>query len=109
MACNNNESVIGRGTTSTLTFDFSFDASTVAAAWLNVEQLSSNTVIERELDTAIVYDKSLEWRLTQEETLRLSETGIVQVQVRWRLQDGTAGETPIFNVPPYGILREGVI
>ena len=109
MACNNNDSVIGRGTTPTLTFDFAFDASTVAAAGLNVEQLSSNTVIERNLDTAIAYEKSLEWRLTQEETLKLSETGIVQVQVRWRLQDGTAGETPIFNVPPYGILREGVI
>ena len=109
MSCNNNDSVIGRGTTPTIAFDFSFDASTVAAAGLNVEQPSSNTVIERDLDTAIAYEKSLEWRLTQEETLRLSETGIVLVQVRWRLQDGTAGETPIFSVPPYGILREGVI
>lgn len=85
------------------------DVSTIAAAWLTIKQGTSGTTISKNLASAIVGATSLSWTLTQEETLQIKDKGNVEVQCRYRLQDGTTGGSPVYNVPPCAILKDGVI
>lgn len=110
MSCNNNSTPLMRGSTPTITMTYkTVDVSDIVEAWLTIKQNASGTTINKELASAIVGEKSLEWTLTQEETLAIKTTGNVQIQCRYLLQDGTAGGSPIYNVSPYAILREGEI
>lgn len=110
MSCNNNSTTLMRGSTPTITMTYkTVDVSTIVEAWLTLKQNASDTTINKDLSSAIVGEKSLQWTLTQEETLAIKTSGNVQIQCRYLLQDGTAGGSSIYNVSPYAILREGEI
>lgn len=101
--------MIVRGTTPTIRFTFSeIDVASIRAAYLTIEQ-GGSTVIEKGLDEAAIGDGYLEWELTQEETIPLSEKSNVRIQCRYRLDDGRAYASEIYEMKPYEILKEEAI
>lgn len=100
--------MITRGTTPKLKFLFkTVDVSEMAVAYLTVEQ--GDLKIEKDLSAATVGDGYVEWELTQEETLQISADCNLKIQVRWKLDNGFAGASPINRVSPYEILKDGEI
>lgn len=100
--------MITRGTTPKLKFLFkTVDVSEIAVAYLTVEQ--GDLKIEKDLSAATVGDGYVEWELTQEETLQISADCNLKIQVRWKLDNGFAGASPINRVSPYEILKDGEI
>lgn len=99
---------LARGTTPTITMTYkTIDVSLIVEAYLTMRQRGLE--IEKTLAEAAVADNSLSWTLTQQETLDLRTDSSVNIQCRYRLQDGTAGTSEIYTVSPYAILKEGVI
>lgn len=83
-----------RGTTPTITFSFSsVRPSDISAAYLTISGIYNTDSVSRDLDSATVSSDSLSWTLTQEETLRLTAGGPVQVLCDWKLSDGTRGRS----------------
>ncbi len=102
-----------RGTTPTITYTFRVvDPAEIAVAELTIKQ-GGETLIERDLDTAIVVSteerKALEWTLTQAETLALETRPNAEMQLRYRLLDGSAHATRVTTFPPGQILKDGEI
>lgn len=104
--------MIPRGTTPTIRHTFKrVDVSDIAVAYMTMKQ-GSLTIEKTLADATVVHtetDNFLEWRLTQAETLSISDKVDVEEQCRWRLSDGTAGESPIAVLDPKRILKEGEI
>ena len=87
-----------RYTTPTLKFTFSeVEVADIAAAFLIVKQ-GGKTIIERDIETAVVTntqtEKSLAWKLTQDETKKLSKTQAT-IYCDWKLNDGTRGRSHV--------------
>ena len=106
------EKSIPRGTTPTIRHTFKrVDVSDIAVAYMTLKQ--GTLTIEKTLSEAtVVHNETgnyIEWRLTQAETLSINEKVNIEEQCRWRLADGTAGESPVAVVPPNRILKEGEI
>ncbi len=100
---------ITRGTTPTITYSFKVvDPADIEAAYLTITQ-AGNKVVELSLDTAEVGEHTLAWQLTQAETLLLNERFGAEIQLRYRLRDGTAHATAISVLPPGAILKDGEI
>ena len=100
--------MITRGTTPKLKFLFkTVDVFEIAVAYLTVEQ--GDLKIEKDLSAATVGDGYVEWELTQEETLQISADCNLKIQMRWKLDNGLAGASPINRVSPYEILKDGEI
>ena len=99
-----------RGTTPTLTFSLGLAPSRFAVLYLTAKQ-AGRVVFERNLDEVTKSEaaKTISFRLSQEETLSMSEKAPILVQVRGRLLDGNvvASDTLQFNVA--GILKDEVI
>lgn len=84
-----------KGTTPTITFTFSeILTSDIAKAILTVSQYGKN-IIERNLDSAIINETTLSWRLQQEETLKLKIGADSEILCDWLLNDGTRGRSLI--------------
>ena len=97
-----------RGTTPTIRFTFSkIDVATIAVAYMTIEQKS--IVIEKDLSEATVGEKYIEWKLTQEDTVRLNDKVVCRVQCRYKTSDMLAYASKIYEVKPYDILKDGVI
>lgn len=97
-----------RGTTPTIRYTFSLiDVNDIVVAYLTMEQ--GDLIISKELSTATKGDNYLEWSLTQNETLSLSEEKNVSVQLRYKTADGNAYATRIVTEKPYKILMDGEI
>lgn len=78
-----------KGTTPTLIYKFKdTDVADITAAYLTMKH-GAETVMEKDLSTAIVDEDSIAWRFTQAETLALG--GNVSVMLNWLLDDGTRG------------------
>ena len=106
------EQLIPRGATPTIRYRFKIiDVTNIAVAYMTIKQ--GRTTIEKTLaDATVVHneeDNHLDWRLTQAETLSICDGLNLEIQCRWKLADGTAGESFVSNVPPYRILKEGEI
>lgn len=102
-----------RGTTPTITYTFRIvDPAEIAVAALTIKQ-GGEILIEKTLDTANVVAteerRALEWTLTQAETLALVTRPNAEMQLRYRLQDGSAHATAITTFPPGVILKDGEI
>lgn len=104
--------MIGRGTTPTIKYKFeTVDVTDIAVAYFTLRQ--GALVIEKTLEEADVVhteeDNYLSWRLTQAETLSIADKSNVEMQCRWKLRDGTAGESPLANESALRILKDGEI
>ena len=102
-----------RGTTPTITYTFRIvDPADIVVAALTIKQ-GGETLIERDLDTANVVStedrRALEWTLTQAETLALVTRPNAEMQMRYKLLDGSAHATAVTTFPPGAILKDGEI
>lgn len=86
-----------RGTTPTFVFTFSkVSVADIVTAILTVKQ-SGEILIEKELSSATIGEKTLSWELTQEECLALNY-GRSTVMINWLTQDGTRGASNEYSV-----------
>lgn len=100
---------IGRGTTPTVTYTFKVvDPADITVAYLTIKQ-RGNLTIEKTLETADVGEKTLKWTLTQQETLLLQDKSNAEMQLRYRLRDGSAHRTNVTVFMPEVILKDGEI
>lgn len=98
---------IVRGTTPTILFTFSkIDGRNLTTAFLTMVS-NGRTVIEKDISTADVAQKTISWKLTQNETLSLPNT--VTAQLNWKLPDGTRGASLKSQLRVEANNKEGVI
>ena len=98
-----------RGTTPTITYRFKVvDPVDSSVAYLTISQ-AGQTMIEKTLEEATVGEDSLEWTLTQEETLLLKVRPDAEMQLRYRLLDGSAHKTKVSSLTPGKLLKDGEI
>lgn len=101
--------MIHRGTTPTIKYTFSSVlVSDIAECYLTVAQ-DGKTLFEKELSDATIGEDYLSWTLTQEETLQFKIGGRVQMQIRYKLNDGSAYASKIVEDSVYKVLKEGAI
>ena len=100
---------IMRSTTPTIEFTFKIvPVADIVEAFLTIKQ-QEKLILEKELSEAVVGEKSLEWTLTQEETLKISMRKTVKIQCKYKLRSGSAYGSPVYEVHPLEILKEEVI
>lgn len=101
---------VTRGTTPSIIYKFSsVKVSDMAVCYLTITQAS--VTIELDLSDAeadTVHD-TLTWTLTQEDTLKIKADERVNIQCRYRLNDGLAGASKITTVQGERILKDGEI
>lgn len=99
-----------RGTTPVIKYRFNVvDVSNIAVAYMTIK--CRFATIERTLADAVIDTENnvLTWKLTQAETLSLRANDMADIQLRYKLSDGTAGGSQVYHVPVERILKEGVI
>lgn len=97
-----------RGTTPLLEFEFLFDTSQFAEAFLTFAQ-NRTVVLEKKLADCQVDTNTLSVRLKQEETLKFLPCTAIEIQVRIRTLEGEALASDIIVDWPERILKDGVI
>lgn len=96
-----------RGTTPTLTFNMPFDSTGVEEIYITFVQ-GRETVLEKTLADVVWNKKVIEVELTQEETLEF-KTGMIEIQLRVKFDDGTAMASDLIYTTAKTILKEGAI
>lgn len=82
-----------KGTTPTIIFTFSeVDVAHITTAFLVIKQ-NDTVIIDKPITDAVIGEDSIEWKLTQLETLSLSENRMAEVCCDWKLADGTRGRS----------------
>ena len=85
-----------RGTTPTISISFStVEIDSIAVAYLVIKDTGGSTVIEKNINSAVRQEHSLDWKLTQEESLSLTSGTTATIYCDWRLADGTRGRSHI--------------
>lgn len=85
------------GTTPTIKYSFrAVDVENLKTAILTVKR-NGDILLRKELEDAEVGEKSVEWHLSQEDTLAIG-TGSARIMMNWMLRDGTRGATSQRNV-----------
>lgn len=81
------------GTTPTIHYTFHIvDPADFTAAYLTVKDSATGTeVLRKGLDDAVIGEGSIEWKLSQAETLGLTPGGKYSMMLNWVLGDGTRG------------------
>mgnify|MGYP000110440888 CR=1 FL=1 len=99
-----------RGTTPKLTFKLGIRPSRFQALYITAKQ-GGNVVFERSLSGMNASDSqsTVDFRLTQEETLRMSDKSPVYLQARGVLTDGNVVASDRLQASVSGILKEGII
>ena len=102
--------IIFRGTTPIIQYAFkTMLTSQIQTAYMTVKQ-GGGLIVELSLAEAEVGEKTLSWTLTQEDTLKLRDSiEPVEIQLRYKLSDGTACDTEISYFKVGRILKDGVI
>lgn len=95
-----------RGTTSRQEFDTDIDLSN-ATVFITYSQ-SGETVVEKTGADVVFENGSLITNLTQEDTLKFKR-GAIMIQIRYVLEDGTAGASDIIAATIDDILKDGEI
>ena len=109
MGCNKAGLII-RGTTPTIVMTYkTIDVSDIVEAYLTIRQSANKVEINKTIANADIGEKTLSWKLTQEDTLQIDGRYSVEIQCRYLLNDGTAGSSAVYDIPAYKILRDGVI
>ena len=97
-----------RGTTPTLEFLMPFDTGQLAEAYVTLSQ-NGAVVLDKALNDCQCGGQKLSVRLTQEETLKLQDEIITEIQIRARTVEDEAMASNIIRVSTGRILKEGVI
>ena len=97
-----------RGTTPTLKFNLPFNADFISVCYITLSQ-SGRTVIEKTIDDCTLAGNIIECKLTQKETLYLSDTKDVEIQLRCKTAEGEPLASKIFKCSVERILKEGEI
>lgn len=97
-----------RGTTPTLEFTLPFETSLLAEVWITLSQNRAN-VLDKKLVDCECKGCVLALRLSQEETLRLSQESRVEIQLRVKTRSGEALASDIISERADRILKDGVI
>ena len=80
------------GTTPTIKYKFkTVDVSEISEAILTIEDRRKTEKLRKTLDTATVGTDSIEWTLTQKETLSLGTGVPLTMMLNWITADGTRG------------------
>lgn len=97
-----------RGSTPTQRFSVGMDLRGAEKVYVTYSQAGAN-VIERTNDESMTIDStSITFKLTQDETLKL-HPGTVEIQIKFKLADGTVGYSKIMHVPAERVLKDEVI
>lgn len=97
-----------RGTTPIHVFNVDTDLRDAEVVYVTYKQ-GSNKVLEKEKSQLTIGEKSIELKLTQQETIKFKKSLPVRVQIRARYIDGTAIASNIIETTVNDILKEGVI
>ena len=100
--------IITRGTTPDVDIELPFDTSALAEAYISFTQVG-RIVIERAIEDMTLKGTHLSFRLTQLETLKLSDKFNVEIQARFKLVDNTLLASYIYEANVGRIIKEGVI
>ena len=77
-----------RGTTPTLKYNFGVvNPANISVAYLTIKDKTHT--LEKDLSEATVEQKSLSWKLSQEETLAFGSQ--IETMLNWKTADGTRG------------------
>ena len=80
------------GTTPTIHYAFQIvDPADFTAAFLTIKDAEGTEVLRKGLDDAVTGEGSIEWKLSQAETLGLTPGGKYSMMLNWVLEDGTRG------------------
>lgn len=97
-----------RGTTPRHTFTTDVDLTGAEVLYVTYKQ-GKETILEKEIRDVHITPDTVEFALTQEETLAFQECTRVNIQIRVRFPDGTAIASNIIDASAEKILKEGVI
>lgn len=97
-----------RGTTPTLEFLIPFDTGQLAEAFVTLSQ-NGAVVLDKALSDCQCGGQTLSVRLTQEDTLKLQDETITEIQIRARTLEGEAIASNIMRERTDRILKDGVI
>lgn len=90
------------GTTPTIKYTFSVvDPADFAEAIMTIKDSRKQEKLRKTLDTATVGTDSIEWTLTQEETLSLGTGSALSIMLNWLTNSGVRGasaEEPVITV-----------
>ena len=100
--------VIGRGTTPLQQFICDIDLSPAVEVYVTYKQ-GGKVVIEKSIDDITFGDMEISFKLTQEETLKLSTKLYVMVQIRALFPNGEAVKSNEMSASVSDVLKEGVI
>lgn len=97
-----------RGTTPTHKFTFDFPKENIGSIYITYMQ-NKQVRFEKSKDDITFEDGTVSVKLTQEETLKFTVTGDVEIQIRFTDTSDNAYASNIVQVPVGRILKEGVI
>lgn len=97
-----------RGTTPTLEFELPFEASLCSDLYVTLVQ-NGEVIVDKSLTECTCSGKITSVKLTQEDTLKLSDKYNTEIQVKIKTNDGDVIASDIFVVATGRILKEGVI
>ena len=101
-------SIVSRGTTPTHTFRTSIDLTGAAVLFITYMQ-AGKTILEKDLSDCTITSQDVTVTLTQKESLRFKENGLVRMQIRGKFPDGSAVKSCIMEATADELLKEGVI
>ena len=97
-----------RGTTPTHRFNTDIDLTQAEVLYVTYKQ-GSEIVLEKEKADIDIESDHIEFKLTQEDTLKFNSKGTVSIQIRARFADGTAVASNIISSGAKEILKDGEI
>lgn len=98
-----------RGTTPTLTFNLPFETSFIKQAYVTIKGDDDEIKVDKPLCDCSVTEKSIAFKLTQEETLSLPPCTLIKIQLRVLTQGGDSLVSEVFKRYVSDVLKEGVI
>ena len=100
--------MIPRGCTCTAYYDFPFKENDVDTLFVTYEQ-ANKIVFEKSIDDCTFLDGEIEVKLEQEDTILLEEKIRIRMQIRGKLNDGSAFKSDVVEASTDELIKEGVI
>lgn len=98
-----------RGTTPTHTFTLPVDAGEIVKVRVNYAQNRKLVLVKTETDAEVLEGRTLQYRLSQQETLSFSSNADVEIQMDILTRAGEALKSEISRVPAHRCLNEEVL
>ena len=102
------ETTMIRGTTPKLTFKLPFSVDTLSAAYITFMQ-GGNEVTEKNLTDCEINGDELSLKLSQDDTLSLSENVLLEMQIKAKDQSGNVMVSQVLRVSVGEVFNEEVM